>query len=58
MRFCLAVLAALIPATAWAEAFQRPIPQPQTAQVEVSYLAAAVIMVAALIALQWLVGRS
>jgi hypothetical protein len=57
MRFCLAVLAALIPATAWAEAFQRPIPQPQTAQAEVSYLAAAVIMVAALIALQWLVGR-
>lgn len=48
---------AIAPALATAEAFQRPIPQPQTAQAELSYLAAAIFMLLALVAVQWLVNR-
>ncbi|MDO8882024.1 MAG: hypothetical protein U0934_07625 [Pseudotabrizicola sp.] len=51
------ILAVLMPATALAEAFQRPIPQPQTAQAEISYFAASVLLLAALIAVQWLISR-
>lgn len=57
MRLPLIISAVLTPATAIGEAFQRPIPQPQTAQAEVSYLAAAILLLAALIAVQWLVSR-
>lgn len=57
MRLPLGFLAALTPATAFAEAFQRPIPQPQTAQAEISYLAAALLLLLALVAVQWLVNR-
>ena len=57
MRLPLLLAAILAPATALAEAFQRPIPEPQTAQAEVSYLVASVIMLLALIAVQWLVRR-
>lgn len=57
MRFALCLFAALTPVAAVAEAFQRPIPQPQTAQAEVSYIAAAVLLLVALIAVQWLVSR-
>lgn len=57
MRVTLFLLASVLPAAAWAEVFQRPIPQPQTAEAEVSYLAAAVVMILALIAVQWLVSR-
>jgi len=57
MRLSLLLAAILAPATALAEAFQRPIPEPQTAQAEVSYLVASVIMLLALIAVQWLVRR-
>jgi hypothetical protein len=57
MRHALALCAALIPTGALAEAFRRPIPQPQTAQAEISYLAAALLLLAALVAVQWLVSR-
>ena len=57
MRLPLGILAALTPATAFAEAFQRPIPQPQTAQAELSYFAAALLLLLALVAVQWLVNR-
>ncbi len=57
MRISLWLFAVLTPAVAAAEAFQRPIPQPQTAQAELSYLVAAVLMLLALVAVQWLVSR-
>ena len=57
MRLCVSIFAVLTPAIAAAEAFQRPIPQPQTAQAELSYLVAATLMVLALVAVQWLVNR-
>lgn len=56
MRLPLIVFTVLTPALAMAEAFQRPIPQPQTAQAEVSYLAASVLLLAALVGVQWLVS--
>ena len=57
MRLSLGLLAALTPSAAAAEAFQRPIPQPQTAQAEVSYFVASILLLMALIAVQWLVSR-
>ena len=57
MRLLLGILAALTPAIAFAEAFQRPIPEPQTAQAEISYLAASLLLLLALVAVQWLVNR-
>jgi hypothetical protein len=57
MRLPLILFAILTPVVAVAETFQRPIPQPQTAQAEISYLAAAMLLLAALIAVQWLVNR-
>jgi hypothetical protein len=53
----LGLFAALTPAAAVAEAFQRPIPQPQTAQAEISYFVASLLLLMALIAVQWLVSR-
>jgi len=57
MRPFLWLFALLAPAAAAAETFQRPIPQPQTAQAELSYLVAAILMLLALVAVQWLVSR-
>ena len=57
MRLPLGLFALLTPAAAAAEAFQRPIPQPQTAQAEISYFAASLLLLLALIAVQWLVSR-
>lgn len=57
MRLSLGLLALFTPAVAAAEAFQRPIPQPQTAEAEISYLVAAVLLLLALAAVQWLVSR-
>ncbi|MDT8854246.1 hypothetical protein RNZ50_04175 [Paracoccaceae bacterium Fryx2] len=57
MRLPLILCALLTPAAAVAEAFQRPIPQPETAQAEIAYFAASVVMVLALVAVQWLVSR-
>lgn len=57
MRLFLFLTATLAPGAAWAEAFQRPIPQPQTAQAELAYFVASLIFLGALIAVQWLVSR-
>ena len=48
---------AAIPVAALAETFQRPIPQPQTAQAELSYFATSILLLLALVAVQWLVNR-
>ena len=40
-----------------AETFQRPIPEVQTAEAELSYLIAAIVMLVALVVVQWLVRR-
>ncbi|MDO9638896.1 MAG: hypothetical protein Q7J44_10165 [Pseudotabrizicola sp.] len=57
MRLPLILFAILTPALAATETFQRPIPQPQTAEAELAYLAASLIFLAALVAVQWLVSR-
>jgi len=57
MRLPLCLAAIFAPATAFAEAFQRPIPQPQTAQAEISYFAASLLLLMALVAVQWLISR-
>ena len=57
MRLPLSLTALIVPTGAWAEAFQRPIPQPQTAEAELSYLIAAALLLVALVGVQWLVSR-
>ena len=57
MRLSLLAFTALAPTAALAETFQRPIPQPQTAQAELSYFATSVLLLLALVAVQWLVNR-
>ncbi len=57
MRLPLIVFAVLAPVAAIAETFQRPIPQPQTAQAEVSYFVASLVFLLTLVAVQWLVSR-
>ncbi len=57
MRLPLTLAAILAPGAALAETFQRPIPEPQTAQAEISYFAASVLLLMALVAVQWLVSR-
>lgn len=57
MRLPMILAAVLAPATALAETFQRPIPEPQTAQAEISYFIAAVLLLMALIGVQWLISR-
>ncbi|MEO5614294.1 MAG: hypothetical protein ABIR04_05160 [Cypionkella sp.] len=57
MRLLLSLISLMLPIAAFAESFQRPIPQPQTAEAELSYLVAAVFLLLALIGVQWLVSR-
>jgi hypothetical protein len=57
MRLPLILFAILTPAFAAAETFQRPIPQPQTEQAEISCLAASFLLLVALVAVLWLVCR-
>ena len=57
MRF-LPLILSLIATPVVAEAFDRPIPQAQTAEAEFWYLVASVAFVAALVGIQWLVRRS
>ncbi|WP_199489426.1 hypothetical protein [Pseudotabrizicola alkalilacus] len=57
MRLFLVLFTLVAPSAVLAEAFQRPIPQPQTAEAELAYLAASLIFLAALVAVQWLVSR-
>ncbi len=57
MRLSLSLIALISPNMVLAEAFQRPIPQPQTTEAELSYLIASVFLLLALIGVQWLVSR-
>ena len=53
----LLTLAAILPAPALAEAFDRPIPQPQTDTAEFWFLIGSIALVVALAAVQWMVSR-
>ncbi|APX22400.1 MULTISPECIES: hypothetical protein [Salipiger] len=50
-------IAVALPGTAIAEAFDRPIPQPQTAAAEFWFLVGSVALIVALGAVQWMVSR-
>ncbi|WP_324754988.1 hypothetical protein [Roseovarius sp. Pro17] len=52
-----AIIATTFPALAHAEAFQRPIPQPQSATAEWWFLAASLALLASLLAVHLLVRR-
>lgn len=56
MKRILAAALAL-PAPALAEAFDRPIPQPQTETAEFWFLVGSIALIVALAAVQWLVSR-
>ena len=56
MRY-LSALLLILPARAVAAGFERPIPQPQTAEAEIWFAVAAVALIAALVAVQMLVSR-
>ncbi|RVV98268.1 hypothetical protein EKE94_04880 [Mesobaculum littorinae] len=47
----------VLPATARAAGFERPIPQPQTEAAELWFLIASIALIVALAAVQWLVSR-
>jgi len=57
MRFAILLFTNLLPTIALAEAFQRPIPQAQSATAELWYLIATLAFVAALIAVHFMVRR-
>jgi hypothetical protein len=57
MTRLIVLLALILPAGALAEAFQRPIPQPQTATAEWWFFAASVALIGALVAVHMLVRR-
>jgi hypothetical protein len=54
---CLLPLLALLPSPALAEAFVPPVPEPQTDAAVLSYALAALGLVVALGAAQWLISR-
>ena len=56
MRILIALLT-LLPASAWAEGFQLPTPEPQTSEAEFWYAVASVAMILMLAAAGWLVRR-
>ena len=53
----LILLAALLPAPALAEAFERPVPQGETGAAAVSYALASVVFLLTLGVAQWLISR-
>lgn len=57
MNRLLLVLPALLPFPAMAEEFQRPIPLPQTAAAEITFLVASIALIFALAAVHVLVNR-
>ena len=57
MKHFLLVLMALLPLPVLAEGFQRPIPLPQTAAAEVTFLVASIALILALGAVHILVNR-
>ncbi|WP_417743953.1 hypothetical protein [Salipiger sp.] len=50
-------LATILPVPALAEAFDRPVPQPQTDTAEFWFLIGSIALVVALAAVQWVVSR-
>ena len=56
MRY-LILLPVLTASPVWAESFDRPIPQAQSATAELWFLLGSVALIAALVAVQWLVTR-
>jgi len=56
MKYLFAIVA-LIASPAWAEGFDRPIPQAQSATAELWFFLGSVALIAALAAVQWLVAR-
>jgi hypothetical protein len=51
------ILASLLPSATLADAFDRPIPQPQSATAELLFLVASLALIAALVAVHLLVRR-
>ncbi|EBA16881.1 hypothetical protein RSK20926_03714 [Roseobacter sp. SK209-2-6] len=57
MKNLLPLSLALLPLPALAEGFERPIPLPQTAAAEVTFLIASIVMILMLGAVHYLVNR-
>lgn len=57
MRSLALLFATLLATPAFAEAFDRPIPQSQSATAEFWYTLACVTLVLSMVAVQWLVSR-
>ena len=51
------VLLSLLPGAVWAESFQPPIPQAQTAAAELSYAVASFLMIVMLAAAGWMARK-
>ncbi len=56
-RLFLATPLVFLPATVWATSFDRPIPQPQSADAEFWFFLASLTLIAALGAVGWLVSK-
>ena len=57
MRVFFALAAGLTTSPALADAFERPIPQAQTATAEFWYALACITLVLSMVAVQWLISR-
>ncbi len=57
MQKLMIILASLLPSATLADAFDRPIPQPQSATAELLFLVASLALIAALVAVHLLVRR-
>lgn len=57
MRTLFAFAASLTATPVFAETFDRPIPQPQSATAEFWYAMACITLVVSMVAVQWLVSR-
>jgi len=49
--------ALFLPAQVWAKAYERPMPQPQSATAEFWFFMASLLLVGALITVAWLVSK-
>jgi hypothetical protein len=56
-RLYVLVAMSLLPAQVWAEAYNRPVPQAQSATAEFWFFMASLMLVAALIMVAWLVNK-
>lgn len=57
IRLFAAITMFLLPAHVWAETYNRPIPQAQSATAEFWFFIASLTLVAALISVAWLVSK-